>query len=175
MEVPRLRVELELQLLTTASATAMPDASHVCNLHHSSQRHQNLKPLSGVRDGTCVLMVHYCWATMGTPTERFLIMNEHRIFSCSFLHLLITIIWFFFFSHLYDGLITWLWNVEPILYAWDKSHLTVVYNSFCTFVGFAFVIFCWACLLLRQCIYPYKLLVCSFPSLQSLYLILILG
>ena len=36
MEVPRLSVELELQLLAYTSATAMPDLSHVCDLHHSS-------------------------------------------------------------------------------------------------------------------------------------------
>ena len=35
MEVPRLRIESELQLPTYTTATAMPDASHVCNLHHS--------------------------------------------------------------------------------------------------------------------------------------------
>ena len=33
MEVPRLGVESELQLLVYA--TAIPDQSHVCDLHHS--------------------------------------------------------------------------------------------------------------------------------------------
>ena len=36
MEVPRLGVKSELQLLTYITATAMPDPSHVCDLHHSS-------------------------------------------------------------------------------------------------------------------------------------------
>ena len=36
MDVPRLGVRLELQLLTYATAIAMRDLSHVCNLHHSS-------------------------------------------------------------------------------------------------------------------------------------------
>ena len=36
MEVPRLGVESELQLLSCATATAIPDGSHVCDLHHSS-------------------------------------------------------------------------------------------------------------------------------------------
>ena len=36
MEVPRLEVELELQLLAYVTATAMPDLSWVCDLHHSS-------------------------------------------------------------------------------------------------------------------------------------------
>ena len=39
MEVPRLGVELKLQLLAFATATATWDASCVCNLHYSSQQH----------------------------------------------------------------------------------------------------------------------------------------
>ena len=39
MEVPRLGVQWELQLLVYTTATAMPDWSHVCNLHHSSQQY----------------------------------------------------------------------------------------------------------------------------------------
>ena len=35
MEVPRLGVESELQLPAYTTATATPDPSHVCNLHHS--------------------------------------------------------------------------------------------------------------------------------------------
>ena len=34
MEVPRLGVESELQLLAHATATAVWDPSHVCDLHH---------------------------------------------------------------------------------------------------------------------------------------------
>ena len=36
MEVPRLGVELELQLLAYTIATAMLDLSHICDLHCSS-------------------------------------------------------------------------------------------------------------------------------------------
>ena len=55
MEVPRLEVESELQLLAYNTAAATPDPSRVCDLHHSSrQRHPN--PLSKARDGTCILM-----------------------------------------------------------------------------------------------------------------------
>ena len=36
MEVPRLGVEKELQLLAHTTATTMPDLSYVCHLHHSS-------------------------------------------------------------------------------------------------------------------------------------------
>ena len=49
-EVPRLRVESELQLLTNATATAMWDRSQVCDLHHSSWQHRILNPLSEARD-----------------------------------------------------------------------------------------------------------------------------
>ena len=63
MEVPRLEVKLELQLLAYATATAAPDPSHVCKVHHSSQQCWILNPLSKVRDPTCNLMdsswVHY--------------------------------------------------------------------------------------------------------------------
>ena len=50
MEVPRLEVELELQLPAYAKATAMWDPSHVCDLHHSSWQRHILNPLSEVRD-----------------------------------------------------------------------------------------------------------------------------
>ena len=50
MEVPRLGVELELQLLAYTIATAMWDPSFIFNLHHSSWQLQILNPLSGARD-----------------------------------------------------------------------------------------------------------------------------
>ena len=46
MEVPGLRVESELQLPASTTATAMLDPSHVCNLHRSSQQRWILNPLS---------------------------------------------------------------------------------------------------------------------------------
>ena len=63
MKIPRLAVELELQILAYTTATAMLDLSNICNLHHSSHQCQILNPLSEARDGTCILMdssqVHY--------------------------------------------------------------------------------------------------------------------
>ena len=35
MDIPRLEVKSELQLLAYATATATPDPSHVCYLHHT--------------------------------------------------------------------------------------------------------------------------------------------
>ena len=71
VEVPRLGVQSEFQLSAYTTATATCNPSHVCNLQHSSWRHQITNPLSEARDWTCVLMVpswiRFCWATMGTP------------------------------------------------------------------------------------------------------------
>ena len=53
MEVPRLGVESELQLPAYATATATPDLSCICNLHHSSSRQRRiLNPLNEARDRT---------------------------------------------------------------------------------------------------------------------------
>ena len=70
MEIPRLEVQSELQLLACTTATATEDLSHICDPHHSSRQHGILKPLSEARDQTYVLMdpsqVCQHWATMGT-------------------------------------------------------------------------------------------------------------
>ena len=64
MEVPSLRVESELQLPAKTTATAMPDPSHVCDLHHRSQQHQIPNPLREGRNRTCILrdtsQIHSC-------------------------------------------------------------------------------------------------------------------
>ena len=64
MEVPRLGVELELYLPDYTTATATPDLSHVCDLHHSSQQCWILNPLSEAGGRTHILMdtsrVCYC-------------------------------------------------------------------------------------------------------------------
>ena len=65
MEVPRLGDESELQLPAYATATAMPDPSFLCNLHHSPWQGGILNPLSKARDGTRI------WLLVG-----FLAMNH---------------------------------------------------------------------------------------------------
>ena len=50
MEVPRQGVESEVQLPAYTTAIATPDLSHICNLHHSSRKHQILNPVSKDRD-----------------------------------------------------------------------------------------------------------------------------
>ena len=54
MKIPRLGVELELQL--PATATAVPEPSRVCDLHHSSWQGRILNPLSEARYRTYILM-----------------------------------------------------------------------------------------------------------------------
>ena len=56
VEIPRLGVELEPQLLATATVIAMPDPSLVCSLHHNSWQCQILNQLSKARDRTYVLI-----------------------------------------------------------------------------------------------------------------------
>ena len=56
MEVPRLGIESELQLLAYTTATTPPDLGRDYDLHHSSWQGQILNPLSEARDGTCILM-----------------------------------------------------------------------------------------------------------------------
>ena len=57
-EVSKLGVESELKLLAygTATATAMQDLRHVCDLHRSSQQCWILKPPNKARDLTHILM-----------------------------------------------------------------------------------------------------------------------
>ena len=69
MEIPRLRVESELQLPAYATAIATLDPSHIFDLHHSSC--QIPDPVSKARDQTRILMgpsqIHFCYITMGSP------------------------------------------------------------------------------------------------------------
>ena len=66
MEVLRLRVELELWLPAYTTAPATQDWSRVCDLHHNSQQHWILNPLSEARDQTRALpnisQFRYHWA-----------------------------------------------------------------------------------------------------------------
>ena len=51
MEVPGRGIQLELQLQAYTTATAIPDASCICNLRHS----QILNPISKARDQTGII------------------------------------------------------------------------------------------------------------------------
>ena len=71
MEILSPGLELELHLAACATATAMQDLSHVCDLYHSSQHCRIPDPLSEARDRTCILLdTSWIWfhcATVGTP------------------------------------------------------------------------------------------------------------
>ena len=70
MEVPRLGVELELQLPAYTTATATLDLSRIGGLHHSSRQCRIPNPLSKTRDRTCSLVdpswIRFCCTTAGT-------------------------------------------------------------------------------------------------------------
>ena len=56
MEVPRVGVKSELQLLAYIIATAKDMSQIFCDLHHSSWQHQILNPLNEARDRTRILI-----------------------------------------------------------------------------------------------------------------------
>ena len=56
MDVPRLRVKLELHLLAYATVTATWDPSCTCDLHQSLWQCQILNPLIEARDQTHILI-----------------------------------------------------------------------------------------------------------------------
>ena len=70
MEVPRLGVKLELQLLAYTTTTATQHLNCVCDLNHSSWQCWILNPLSKIRDWTCILMdtsqIRFFWAMAET-------------------------------------------------------------------------------------------------------------
>ena len=75
MEVPRLGVEWEQQMLAYTTATTTQDPSHIFDLHHSSQQCRILNPWREARDQTHILMdpswVHYRWARTRTSIIEF--------------------------------------------------------------------------------------------------------
>ena len=56
IEFPRLGARSELQLLAYATAMAMPDPSHLCDLCHSGGNTKSFNLLSKARDRTLILM-----------------------------------------------------------------------------------------------------------------------
>ena len=75
MEVPGLGVKLELDLLASATATATPDLSLICELQNTSQQHQIFNALAEARNqihmdtnplshyghsGFCICFVLWC-------------------------------------------------------------------------------------------------------------------
>ena len=75
IEIPRLGVESELQVLGWATAISMQDLSHICDLYHSSWQYQILNPLNKAWYQTWILMdisqVCHPWTTIRTPKWDF--------------------------------------------------------------------------------------------------------
>ena len=69
MEVPKPGAVSDPQLPVYTTATAMPDPSHICDLHLSSQQHQILNLLSEARDRTGILMI---WFISAEPQQELL-------------------------------------------------------------------------------------------------------
>ena len=59
MDVLKLGVKLELQPWAYTTATATPDPSHVCDLHHSSRQHQIPNPLNEARYQSSWILVRF--------------------------------------------------------------------------------------------------------------------
>ena len=61
MEAPRLGVQIRASAagLHHSHSHSQGGLSLECNLHHSSRQHRILKPPSGARDQTCILMDGY--------------------------------------------------------------------------------------------------------------------
>ena len=70
MEVSRLGVKSEPQLLAYATATAMWDLSRICDLRHSSWHHQIPDPLGEARDGTTSSWILVRFITAEPQRER---------------------------------------------------------------------------------------------------------
>ena len=75
MEIPRLGVKLELQLLAYTTATATQALSLICDLHQSTHQCRILNSLSEARVQTCILMdtvqIHFHCPSMGTTIPYF--------------------------------------------------------------------------------------------------------
>ena len=95
MEVPRLGVESQLQLLAYTTAAATWDLSHVCDLHHNSWQCWIPDPLSEARGGAQILMdtgrIHFHCTKMGTPSRiyYYVVQSEAQLTT---LHLILILI-----------------------------------------------------------------------------------
>ena len=80
VKVLSLGVELELQLLAYATATAIRDWSCVCDLHHSSRQYWIPDPLSKARGWTCILtdtsQIHFRCTHNGNSHIPFLTLSS---------------------------------------------------------------------------------------------------
>ena len=87
MQLPRLGVESELQLpaYTMATAIAIRDRSHVCNLYQSSWECQILTHWArpGIKPASSWILFRFitCWSIMGTPSNGIFTWAQLRLIS----------------------------------------------------------------------------------------------
>ena len=100
MEVPRAGVKWELEPPAYATATATPDPSRVCDLHHSSAQRWILNSLSKASGRTRILMdtsrIRFHWVTTGTPnifihSNLVSFLAIIKVLILEFLHMLFTV------------------------------------------------------------------------------------
>ena len=100
MEVPRLGVNLELQLPAYTTATAMWDPATYAAYTTAQGNAGSLNPLSEARDGSCILMdtswIHFRCTTEGTP--QFVFMFVSLFWFCKQVHLYLLFIYLFIFD-----------------------------------------------------------------------------
>ena len=120
MEVPRLAVESELQLLACTTDTAKPDLSRVCDLHHSSQQCRIPDPLNEARDRTHILedtsWIRFCCSTTGTP---YIYIYIH-IYMESYIHINIYV---HIYTHIYLLFIYSTIFIQYLLVGWAQSEV----------------------------------------------------
>ena len=82
MEVPRLRVTLELLLPVYTTAIAMQDPTLICNLHHSSRQCQSLihSARSGIKPATSWLLVGFVSSAPQWKLQEQWFLNEIVLF-----------------------------------------------------------------------------------------------
>ena len=78
MEIPRLGIELNLQLPTYTTATATQDPSHICDLCHSSQQCWILNPRTrpGIKPASTQILVGSITTEPQLELAESIILNE---------------------------------------------------------------------------------------------------
>ena len=125
VKVPRLGVELELQLPAYITATATPDLSCICDLHLSLRQHRILNPLNKARDWTPI-PVDTSWVLHPLSHNG----NSSNIFQWQILDhipylfsLKIPDEWFYFFLELIFAILE-IMDINTIIITFNKTNQT---------------------------------------------------
>ena len=133
MDVPRLGVESELQLPAYTTATAMPDPSHICNLHHSSQWSRGGSENRGKLVG--VLSLHY-FLVFGVFWDQLT-----SFFCCNFHSFDLFVYFFDLFVYLASLVTKWRDHIK-----WSLRYLQALLKDLQSSGSFTHSVFPWGCL-----------------------------